>query len=195
MSPRRTARRALALIGAIAIGSLAALAIPSAAQAHTVAITGKTDCVNGKVIVTWTVRTDKVPEGVKGTILESGFSLGPDNSSLDTIKPGVTIQRNDTLTGVQTITDSAAKKASLSLTIKWSDGFTAKATSPHIAVPTDCATVLTATPTAAPPPAAPELPVTGASLAVPLIAGSLVLAAGASLLLGVRRRGARTAAD
>jgi LPXTG-motif cell wall-anchored protein len=195
MSPRRTARRALALIGATAIGTLAALTIPSAAQAHTVAITGKTDCANGKPIVTWTVRTDKVPEGVKGTIQESGFSLGPGNSSLETIKPGVTIQRNDSLQGVQTVTDSTAKKASLSLTIKWSDGYTAKASSNEIALATDCAPVPTATPSATHPPAAPQLPVTGASLTVPLIAGSIVLAAGAGLLFAVRRRGARAAAD
>lgn len=139
-SPRRVVRRVLAVFGAVAVGTLAAVAIPSAAEAHTVSITGTAGCADGKAIVDWTVTTTNVPTGYHGTILQQGFAFTPANSTLEkTIAANVTVVGNGTIKGRQTVTDSHATTATLALTIRWTeDGHEAPKTSPTVTLRTDC---------------------------------------------------------
>jgi LPXTG-motif cell wall-anchored protein len=127
----------LAVFGAAAIGTLAAVAIPSAANAHTLDVTGTAGCADGNPIVTWTVKTGYVPKGVTGKVLSDGYVLTPAGSTITTIQPNATIARNASLSGVQTITGTGTT-ATLKLTVKWTDGFKQVKQGGPVTLRTDC---------------------------------------------------------
>lgn len=188
--PRRSAA-ALALILGVTGG---ALLFSAPAQAHTVAVSPKTTCVEGKWQVEWTFTNDWTTEATLSAVV---FKPAADGAKLESTVPAKGSVK------VTVSVDSTEKEASLTGKASWADGtkrdvkgsVTFKGTCVSV-TPTPTPTAVPTTPAAPVPtptasrtaPAGPQLPVTGGRSWILAVGGIAVLALGVALVVLVPRR-------
>ncbi|GIG60668.1 hypothetical protein Lfu02_50400 [Longispora fulva] len=117
---KRTLRRLGAVAGAALVGLTATFALASPASAHDSSVTPTTECdrATGEWIVTWTVGNDFKTEG---TI--SAVKATPTDVTFDKLViPVPTGNANGYVSGTQRVPGDT-KKATLSLTVTWPDGY------------------------------------------------------------------------
>jgi LPXTG-motif cell wall-anchored protein len=132
------------VFGAIAVGTLAAVAIPSAAEAHTVAVNGTSRCENGHPVVDWVVTLGRVPAGETGEVTSITFTPAGSTFAGD-LALHATHTGNGVITGTQIVTAAGATTAKISnLRIDWTDQVWATyQSSGDVVLDTNCASTQT----------------------------------------------------
>jgi hypothetical protein len=188
--PRRSAAAASALIVGVTAG---ALLFSAPAQAHTVAVIAKSDCVSGKWKVEWTFTNDygniATLSSVKFTPAADGVTPPSSIPANGTAKVTVSVDGAATtakVTGTATFPDNY--KAELSGSVTFKGTCVAATPTPTTAVPVPTTPAApTPTPTRVVP-AGPQLPVTGDRSWMLAVGGIVVLAAGIAMVILVPRR-------
>jgi LPXTG-motif cell wall-anchored protein len=207
-SRRRLRRLAVLATGAmLGLGGVFAIAAP--ASAHKAEVVGEYNCdkTTGEWVVTWTVTTKDVPEGVEhyklikvstspeGTTVSKIAATEGDTFPYDVDKPLVGEQR----------VPGTATSASLTVKPKWENGYEGHEASGYVDLKGECKTPESPSPspsvsspappapsTSAPAPGTggggPTLPTTGAATGTAVGIAAVLLAVGTGLFFFFRRR-------
>ncbi|MGK5738837.1 hypothetical protein [Micromonospora sp. URMC 103] len=125
-SDRSVRRRALAVLGAAAIGLLGVVAVGAPASAHHTAVQGEADCVDGSYQVRWTVRSESTPPEATRFRL-AAVDAAPAGTSVRALAPSPegTFPHSvgEAVVGVQTVPGDATE-ARLTVRAQWNNGHT-----------------------------------------------------------------------
>jgi LPXTG-motif cell wall-anchored protein len=202
-----SARRLTTLVGAAFVGLAATAMFASPASAHHVDVTGKSDCVDGKWKVTWTVKDIYNTEATLDAVDVTPANAPIKSAAGVVLGQGVKIQSGDAnnFVGVQWV-GATERSASLRVSAHWeSDGTTWAMKRPYVVelegdckptestpspkpTPTGGTGGGVGTPTPSKTSAAPTLPVTGAQTGILTGGAVALLGAGAGLFVMARRR-------
>jgi hypothetical protein len=109
------------LVVAMVAGGFAALIGATPASAHFSSIVGKPTCESdtGNWVITWSVMNNATK--LAGTVDKVSFT--PSADAVTNIVPGATVPNPGELDGTQMVPNGTATQASLSVQLKWPDGF------------------------------------------------------------------------